>query len=212
MRIERYSVHAGLITPVVMILFILLAASLKADFSWADDSLSSIAGNDGDTPYYTATGPPAVVFNIGMFVSGVVFFVFAYGLRRSGMFKGRLGRMGANLYLLPGILLALVGVFPNPLSPTHDIVSHSLFIMNPIAMAVIGVSLLRTERTLGILSTFLGVVALVPFFLRLPWDGLAIPEMMALLPSVVFIWIFSYNLHRHDGPEKKMTIPDDSEE
>jgi hypothetical membrane protein len=194
MDIKRISPIAGLLAPFLMFTTVFVAAALKPDFSWSDDSISSIAGRYGDSPIWSATGAPAIVLNFGFMITGTVMFFFALGLRRSNDFTSRWGRTGANLFLLPGIFLALVGVFPLTLGLIHDICSHSLFILNAISMVFMGIGLRRINKDLGLLTTLLGMGALLPFFLPRPWPGVAIPEIIAVIPTAIFVWTFTYRM------------------
>lgn len=200
MRAQRFLGLLGIIGPLVMISFTLAAMALKPDFSWTEDSLSSIAGQEGETPAWSATGPPAIIFNMGCMFAGILLIVFSYGLGRSHDMGKGLGRVGAALFVFTGILLFLVGIFPNPVGRIHDVVSYSLFLLNPVAIMVMGLHLVLTKKgDLGKLSLVLGVLALLPFFLPRPWNGLAIPEMSAILPTTMFIIIFAYRLHQGIG-------------
>ena len=67
--------------------------------------------------------------------------------------------------------------------------SYILFVLAPASMAMMGIQAMLTggkQKNLGRLLLFLAILGAFPFFVVWPWDGLAISELIAMVPQSVF--------------------------
>src|SRR3972149_1819637 len=74
---------AGILAPLFGFIFVGLAIASYPQFSWVDNALSDL----GVVP-----GATSALFNFGLYLSGLFFFIFSAGL---GAHPG--GRMGGNI-------------------------------------------------------------------------------------------------------------------
>jgi len=187
-NVLRWAGLCGIIGPFIALGFIFAAIATAPWWSFTDNSISGLAGGEGDRPIWTATGLPAVLLNTGLVVGGAVMVVFAYALTQSPLFERDPGRYGKQVFLVACVFMMLVGVVPLTLGLAHGLVSYPFFILNAVALVLVGASAMGTKghRNIGRLLVFLGVFSLVPFLLPLGLKGIAIPEFMALMPLTFF--------------------------
>jgi hypothetical membrane protein len=184
--------------PILMGIFMLCAISQAPWWSITDSSISRLAGTIGDKPYWSATGTPAIIMNLGFLLCGTLSVVFGIGLWKSDVFHNGIGKLGKTLYVSAGIMLFGVGVFPLTVGDAHYIVSYSLFVLAPVSIFLMGVSAIQSGRgadhNLGYLFVIMAFSGAIPFVINWPWQGIAIPEILAIVPQAMFSVIVGYEL------------------
>ena len=166
----------GVIGPLIMITFIFLAISYSPWFSWKENALSDL-GVDGIA---------AILFNSSLIVGGLLFLIFAIGLRKILMNR-KLGHAGTLILILASANLCAIGIFPETAGAIHFYVSVAFFVLLPISLFFIGAAMVQesSEKNWGFFAFLVGVVAVMVWIV--PWGGgLAIPEVLASLPT--FVW------------------------
>ena len=166
----------GVIGPLIMITFIFLAISYSPWFSWKENALSDL-GVDGIA---------AILFNSSLIVGGLLFLIFAIGLRKILMNR-KLGHAGTLILILASANLCAIGIFPETAGAIHFYVSVAFFVLLPISLFFIGAAMVQesSEKNWGLFAFLVGVVAVMVWIV--PWrGGLAIPEVLASLPT--FVW------------------------
>ena len=188
----------GILLPVVMSLFIAAAISQAPWWSITDNSISRLAGATGDKPLWSATGAPAILLNSGLLVSGSLMVTFALGLWNSDVFHSGTGMLGKTLYICAGVMLLCIGIFPLTVGDAHHIVSYSLFVLAPVSILLMGISAIQSgkgiDHKLGYLFVIMAITGAIPFMVNWPWPGLAIPELLAMIPQAMFSVIVGYEL------------------
>jgi|GEM_PF-4615835 len=188
----------GILVPFLMLIFLMSAISQAPWWSITDSSISRLAGTPGDEPYWSATGAPAILLNGGLLICGALSIIFAIGMWGSDVFHTGLGKLGKTLYACSSVMLFSIGIFPLTSGAPHYIVSYTLFVLAPISILLMGVSALmrdnHVDRALGILFVMLAWTGGIPFIVNWPWPGLAIPEMLAIIPQGMFSVIVGYEL------------------
>ncbi len=158
-------------------------ANFIGDYSTARNYLSDL-GVDNDS---------AVVFNLTMFVSGILITVSSLRLR-----KLCFSRLLWIALLVYGIGTAGVGVFPGNISPLHGIAAGLLFITGPIAAIASkkyctkGIS--RLVVGLGILS----ILFLISFTIEQNPSNVGIVERLVVYPITIWLIVFGAQLSRVD--------------
>jgi hypothetical membrane protein len=179
-------------------IILLAAISQSPDWSITDSSISRLAGTPGDKPYWSATGTAAIVLNLGLIVCGSMSVVFAIGLWGSDVFHNGIGKLGKTLYVSAGAMLLGVGVFPLPVGDLHYIVSYSLFVLAPVSIFLMGISAIQSgkgvDHHLGYLFLIMAITGGIPFVINWPWPGIAIAEILAIIPQAMFSAIVGYEL------------------
>ncbi len=188
---------SGILAPLIGFTFIVLALSQVTWFSWTENWLSDLGGEEGSTDIWTTHGTPSILFNIGLIMAGILGIIFALGLLdrwRSGRGKGgeRL-KIGAILLVLDATCLMFVGIFPLSLFEYHAVFAFTFFMLIPVSLLFIGTGLrLRGDDrssgvlTLGIIGTLLFMVLGAPP----PWGQNAILELLLAFVMFVFmIWV-----------------------
>ena len=188
----------GLTVPILMCLFLLMAISQAPWWSITNNSLSRLAGTIGDRPYWSATGAPAIILNFGLILCGTLMIVFSTGLWSSDVFHNGIGKLGKTLYIGASVMLFAIGVFPLTVGPFHYVVSYSFFSLAPISMLLMGVSAIQSgkgiDHKMGYVFVVMAISGAVPFMVMWPWSGLAIPEILAIIPQVRFSAVVGYEL------------------
>jgi hypothetical membrane protein len=172
----RASVWAGVIGPLVVSLFVLLAISLSPWFSWTENALSDLG----------VDGLAALLFNTTLIAGGVMLIIFAVGLW--SILKYRLVRAGVMLLLLDGVALSAIGVFPETVGRIHLYVSIMFFVLLALSLLVLGVSHIFEMHSIviGLLGVVLGLFSISVWLFQ--WQGIAIPEAAAYLAGAAW-WI-----------------------
>ncbi len=178
----------GIVTPVVAFTCILLAIAYSPLFSWTGNALSDLGVQSGLTP---------ILFNYGLAVSGVLAFVFAFGLFK--FLKTSIsGRVGAFFFVIAALALIAIGAFNENYSPTHWYVSLTFFVFSPLSMLLLLVAFLRLKQLKTGAFTFLtAMVAAVPwvaYFAVQYVEGVAIPETVSALAVSAWAVVLGFKM------------------
>lgn len=181
----------GVITPIIVITLIALAISYSPWFSWTENALSDLG----------VRGIAAVLFNSGLIIGGILTGVFAVGLRET-LRSRTLSHAGALIFILDAATLCAIGIFPETAGEIHFYVSVAFFTLFPIAMFIIGASMMRfcSERKLGLFTVLVGLVAAVVWAFQ--WEGVAIPEIVAGISASAWSIVFGTRLLLSDYADK----------
>jgi hypothetical membrane protein len=176
------------LTFILVILAVFQAASW---FSWTGNALSDLGVHDES----------AVLFNSGLIVGGILTIIFAFGLMRSYQ-NQTIGRDGAFFLLLAGIFLASIGIFPETApNNIHYIVSVAFFAAFPMSLLIQSIALIQTHtsRKLGAFTLVMAITAIIPWAIWMPlrpYEGVAIPELVAGLAATIWSFVMSIKLLR----------------
>jgi len=188
----------GILGPVIAFTCVGVAVYYSPWFSWTENWLSDLGGTAGEKPIWAAHGIASVIFNVGLIITGIIGIVFAIGIRKSGMLNTHLGRLGTLFLLLNMSALCGVGIFPETTGYLHTLVSLVFFSLVPLSLLSIGTVVRKSsEKTLGWLTTPLGVISLCSFpvlFIPRPWGSNAVAEMVPSIAISIFSIMFSIRL------------------
>lgn len=183
----------GAITPIIAYSGIILAILMNLEwFSWTDNALS-------DLGHYGNLGFRAFVFNSGLFVGGILAFIFCLGSyyeEREAFNDDTFGKtlllVGVIAFFFAGVALMGIGIFSEDFGPIHRFLSEVFFISLPFAMWFFGGAFYRRAelKVIGLLALLVGTIAgitwisysIFPFF-----SGVAIPEAVSSI--AVSIWL-----------------------
>ena len=76
----------GLLSFFILMICIGLSIQYTSWFSWTENWLSELAGSFGETPIWSARGLPAIVFNGGLILSGIIGLLFSMLMRKSQLY------------------------------------------------------------------------------------------------------------------------------
>ena len=125
---SRLAAYCGIVSLIVVFTLINVAISLyRPGFVWTDRALSDLGVESSS----------AMVFNSGLVVGGILYFVFALGVMR--FFQSQItGRIGAFMLLVAAAFLCLIGVFPETAPDSlHFYVSAGFFVSVLIALLLL---------------------------------------------------------------------------
>lgn len=164
---------AGIVGPVIAILFILYSVSIYPSFNWYSNYLSDLG-----------IGKTAPFFNYPLIFEGIMNFIFAIGFAYA-LPKGAWSKIGAILLIIGGASLALVGIF-NENSPyhIHSYVAMGYFVILPLSLIVLGLNSYKNFKAYSIITVVLAVVALIVILIH---GQHAIPELSEAL--ILSAWI-----------------------
>ena len=170
----------GILTPIVAFSCILSSIAYAPDFSWADNALSDL----GVMP-----NPTAILFNLGLVISGILAIAFAVGF--FSLFKGKsVGRAGALLFLMDCLALTAIGVFPETSKPMHLYASVAFFALFPLSMFFITTSFILASKSKMAAFTFSVSVFAAAVWVAEFWvqyvPGVAIPETLSAIAASVW--------------------------
>jgi hypothetical membrane protein len=188
----------GVLGPVVVFTCIALAISYSPWFTWTGNWISDLGGMAGETPVWAARGIASIIFNTGLIIAGAMGVMFANAMRKTSMFKSRLGHLGTLLLVFTMATLCAIGVFPEPIGFLHTFVSSVFFILITLSLLFIGTAMrTASEQPVWWFVTFLGGITLcsLPFLLiPRPWGGHAIAEMVPIGSLTVFALVLGSGL------------------
>ncbi|MCK5301857.1 MAG: DUF998 domain-containing protein [Candidatus Thorarchaeota archaeon] len=186
------------IAPLFALTCIAIAILISPDFSWTGNALS-------DLGHYIRTdiGPNpvvrAIIFNVGLTVTGIVMVYYIIWLFRQ--LNDLPTKIGIIPYVIASVFLTAIGIFSENFSPTHYIVSVGFFFSFPWAMWFIGLSWLRFRKLwwFALISLALPFISIYlwwgTFAGVMPWTGVALPEILTSLTAIMWIWGFVYLQH-----------------
>jgi hypothetical membrane protein len=187
----------GILAPVFGFAFVGLAIASYPQFNWVENALSDL----GVVPGVTST-----LFNFGLYLSGLLFFIFAAGLFT--FFNDHaLGKIGSIIFILASLSLEGIGVFPENARPFHYIFSVAFFTFLPIALlTTVAYFAVSRKRRMAIFTLLVAVAAAFPWVLLsliryVP--GVAIPELASALAGAVWTVAVGYKIIRETSRSKK---------
>lgn len=183
-RLENTAL-CGVVEPLVVSIFVLLAIFASPWFSWTENALSDLGMHGG----------AAVLFNFGLIVGGVLRSVFAARVWQTTG-TGRTGRVGSLLLIFDAVSLSLIGVFPESAGALHLYVSVAFFALLALSLLTMGVAVILEAGELrrGLLTILLGVFSALVWIPK--WGGAAIPEALAYLAGSVWLVTMGVRLLR----------------
>jgi len=179
----------GIITPIFMSMFILLAIAYSPQFSWTENALSDLGVQEGVT---------AILFNSGLILGGILTLVFVSGL--FALQKTMLGRIGVFIFVLSALALTAIGIFPENAGRIHYYVSVAFFLLFPISMFVIGATFLLTAKVkMGFFTFLAAIVASLVWAIQ--WtigfgSNVAIPETLSALSAFAWFIVLGFKMLR----------------
>ena len=146
---------AGIASPIIGILMVLLSIYFSPWFSWQENALSDLGVEQSG-----GTQIAIYLFNIGMIIAGSLIALFVV-LTRSSLPNNRRNKIAYAILFIGGINLALVGIFTENFPMVHRTVALMYFVTTPISLMIIGSGKIASDRTFGLFSIGAGAVALV---------------------------------------------------
>ncbi len=175
----------GIIGPVIALTSISLAILYAPWFSWTKNALSDLG----------VYGISAVIFNFGLIICGIATAIFGIGVKEI-LPKRILSRIGRITLTLDCIDLCAIGIFPETAGIIHFYVSVVFFVLLSISLILLGADGLREQprRKEGIYMILSGILAGAVWLF--PWEGVAIPEIIAALTISLWSIILGFRLFR----------------
>lgn len=176
----------GIISPLVGIVFILIAASKSPWFHWTEEELSVLGVN----------GTATAFFIWGLVLSALLSTVFAIGLVKSRFVQNRqIGRIGVISLILGSIALSLTGLIPRTTAVPHNVFSVAFFTLIPLGVFIIGISLLKSAQLLwGLFSIAIAILMVGLYLYPWSWRGGAILQLISILPWALWMVIIAARL------------------
>jgi hypothetical membrane protein len=178
---QRIGAASGIIAPIIALVCILTAIASYPTFSWSNNALSDLG---------VVSGLTASLFNLGLFVSGVLAFNFSIFGLFTYFGKNRMGKIGSTVFGAATIALIAISVFNENFSPTHYLVSVAFFTLAPIALFILTFGFwLSHQRRIAAFTVAVGVVAALPWILFFTFNyvpNVAIPEFLSAL--AISVW------------------------
>ncbi len=187
----------GIIGPIIALVAIAVAITLSLSwFTWEGNALSDL-GN------YNNGLAAAIVFNVGLVLTGILLFAFTfYFVRRITDLPTRIGMIPFFIALC---FLIGIGVFSENAGDIHFTVSVGFFGSFPFAMWFVGLGFLRFRKLwwFSLISIVLPLFSIYmwtswfggvfPF-----WTGNAIPEITTALTGIGWLWVIWFLYDRSD--------------
>jgi hypothetical membrane protein len=179
---QRMGAVAGMVSPIVAFISILIAIASYPAFSWTNNALSDLG---------IVSGITETTFNFGLYTSGL----FGFGFAVFGLFtyfgKSLVGKIGAGFFAAATLALMAIGFFNESFSPTHYVVSVAFFTLAPISLFILTCAFyLNRDRRLAAFTVAIGIAAALPWILQFTIKyvpNVAIPEAVSAL--AVSVWV-----------------------
>ena len=191
-KIKQFGI-AGIASPIIGLLLVLVSISFSPWFDWPVNSLSDLG-----VEQQGGTQIAIWIFNGGMIIAGVLIAVFVFFTRKT-IPNNLMSKIAYSILFIGGINLALVGVFPYDISESiHRNVALIYFIFTPIGLMIIGAERFSRDRNFAIFSIVSGIIALAviigavlsilgsPISTIYP-EGVAIPEFIEAV--ILGLWV-----------------------
>jgi len=179
---------AGVLTPLSAFVFIGLAIASYRWFSWTRNALSDLG---------IVWGATAILFNFGLFLSGLLSLNFSLGLFIL-MREKLAGKIGVSIFVLACLSLEGISLFPENMRPFHYIFSVAFFFLMPVSLLAITVYYLKMDQArMAVFTFFVAIVAALPWVLQftVPYvSGVAIPEAISAAAGSVWTLVLSYKM------------------
>ncbi|MFX1561086.1 MAG: DUF998 domain-containing protein, partial [Promethearchaeota archaeon] len=149
----------GIIAPLIALAAIFIAISLSLSwFTWDGNALSDLGNYDNGLP-------AAIVFNVGLVLTGIMLLVFTFLFARA--ITDLPTKIGMIPFFIALCFLISIGVFSENAGDIHFYVSVGFFASFPIAMWFVGLGFLRFRK----LWWFSLVSIILPFFSIYMWNS-----------------------------------------
>ena len=174
--LPRVAGATGIASQIAVGTTILASIACSPWFSWTENELS-ILGVEG-----SATG----LVRWGFIAAGLLNLPFVLRLAKD-LPQNRIVRSGTTCLALASVALVLTGVFPRSIEVAHDVSSVAFFVLVTMALVVIGIGATAGYRMAwGLVTLSTGVLMAIIQCVSWPWQGGAIPQVLALLPWSVW--------------------------
>ncbi|MFX1368832.1 MAG: DUF998 domain-containing protein [Promethearchaeota archaeon] len=190
----KFPVLAGFLGPFVSLGGIFFAILLAPSFT-LENALSDL-GHWFRTDIGPNPLPRALIFNAGVFVSGILMVYFLVWLMHKVPEIGT--RIGLLILASSCLCLSAVGIFSENIPYYHTLVALGFFLIAPIALLVIGTNWLRFSslRLYSIPSLLMGILPFILISLAgqeiLVWPGYALPEVILGLNLFLWFWLLVF--------------------
>ncbi|MFW9812993.1 MAG: DUF998 domain-containing protein [Candidatus Thorarchaeota archaeon] len=190
----------GILGPFVALVSITIAILLSISwFTWDGNALSDLGNYDNGLP-------AAIVFNVGLVLTGILLLAFTICFVRTIADKPT--KIGVIPFFIALVFLILIGILSENAGRIHYYVSVGFFLSFPFAMWFVGIGWLRFRR----LWWFSLISILLPFFCLYMWlgwyggifpfwTGNAIPEITTAFTGIGWLWIIWMLYHKEKLPE-----------
>ncbi|MFW9795066.1 MAG: DUF998 domain-containing protein [Candidatus Thorarchaeota archaeon] len=185
----------GIVGPLFALASITIAILLSLSwFTWDGNALSDLGNYDNGLP-------AAIVFNVGLVITGFLLLAFTYCFTRA--ITDLPTKIGLIPFFIALVFLILIGVLSENAGPVHYYVSVGFFGSFPFAMWFVGLVWLRFRN----LWWFSIISVLLPFFSIYMWVGWyggmfpfwignAIPEITTAFTGIGWLWIIWILYHK----------------
>lgn len=178
---QRMGAASGITSPIIGFVCILTAIASYPTFSWTNNALSDLG---------VVSGITSSLFNLGLFVSGVLAFIFSIFGLFTYFGKSWISKIGSTVFGAATIALIAISVFNENFSPTHYLVSVAFFTLAPIALFILTFGFwLSHQRRIAAFTVAIGVMAALPWILFFTFNyvpNVAIPEFLSAL--AISVW------------------------
>jgi len=191
----------GVVGPLIILAFILVAISQSSWFSWTENSLSDLGAS---------RDAAAALFNSGLIIGGVLITLFGIGLKATmpGLTRGS---VGAIAVILGGLALCSAGIFTNRSGMdkvVHLYTSGLLFALFIVALLLIGSAMMQDpeDRNLGLfvfkMALLVGIVGVALLAGQLAQGAMAILEFIIALGTSACYIILGVRFFKRSLPLK----------
>ncbi len=183
---EEVGGFCGIIAPIIALGAIAISILVHPGFVWMDWALSDL-GRLGT--------PHAGIFNFGLILSGIFFFIFALSLMST--VENDIGQIGVFGFMVGIFFFVIVGFSPAGASPYHTPAAILGYTICIASLVTIGVSyFIEMEYVWAafIWSEVIAAVSLAAIIYTIPDIGHAIPELVGSMPIVKFAIVFGARL------------------
>ena len=128
----------SILSPMIFFTFTGLSIYLSPWFKWTENWISELGGSIGETPIWSANGLSSLFFNFGIIFTGLFGILFVFSIRKCGIFRNKIGRVGFLLLLIDMFALFGIGIFPITLGELHYYFSIVFFGLIPFIILILG--------------------------------------------------------------------------
>jgi len=183
--INRLIGACGIVLPAVFTLIIAISVIQNPWFSWETNAISDLGASDGSL----------TLFNTGLIITGALLLILSIGVVLN--FKEK---HGPTILFSSSILLILIGFVPIP-NVLHIPISWLFFITYNAAFLTIGSTVLDDrntsfERSMKLFAIFVCIASIFALIFFIFYEWIAISEIIAIYPGLIWSMIFSIRLLR----------------
>jgi hypothetical membrane protein len=182
---ERNYALLGFLAPLIALFFIAVAIIFSPWFSWGNNALSDLG--------HSVNSEVAPLFNFGLLLTGFLIIIYSIANIRNH------AKYTSYILVIVGLTLQLVASFDEVYGVLHFLVSVLFFV----SLGFASISYAIEKRSvLAFVAFVIGFVSWIFYGLEIYSSGIAVPEIISSIASVIWVMLSALRIYFDKRGEK----------